>query len=463
MGADDAPVGEDSDAIVRGHTEKRYPQVVAVLVNGYGGWTQCSGTYFDDRMVVTAAHCMRADAIPNQTFVYFGKDFNGDKAVLPNIPDPGKRSDWARAETSAAHPEYDPSLHYPDIAVLFLDRKLPFDPIPLDRHRLSSRDKTGTIVGWGGSKALTPDISQVEGAGIKRSADVRLLGSPTEADYHPEDPNLGILDPAIRMDLLKTDGRAPRSNTCAGDSGGPLFVEEHGRDKLAAVNFFTGLSCEDYAMFTRVEPFLDYFDAQSKLNGDQKLTPRLECVEKGADGKYTARFGYKNENALSVYVPYGHDNSLPQDKKNARPDAFAPGDDPYAFKVPFGSSSSVKWTLDPKCSQEKTITATKTSPRCDADDLTLVCGDRCSAELAAECSQDGLNHGRCVNDCVSEAGFFTDYFSCGAEWTTYLKCVGNVPPAASNWDCSFPGFPAVPVAPNCDQELTDVYICAGFI
>ena len=463
MGVQDAPVGEDSDSIVRGQTEKHYPQAVLVYVRGYGGTTQCSGTYFDERMVVTAGHCMRADAIPNQTFVYFGKDFANDKLALPEIPDPGKRSVWARAETSGAHPEYDPNLHHPDLAVLFLDRKLPFDPIPLDRHRLTSRDKVGTAIGWGGSKALTPDISQVEGAGIKRSADLKILGSPTEADFHPDDPNNGILDPAIRADLLKTDGRAPRANTCAGDSGGPLLVEEHGRDKLAAVNFWTGLSCEDYAMYTRVEPFLDYFDAQSKLNGDQKLTPRLECVEKGADGKYTARFGYKNENALSIYIKHGHDNDLRQDKAGVRPEAFSPGDNPYAFKVPFGSSNTVSWTLDAPGQREKTVTATKSSPACNADDLTLICGDRCKAELAAECSQDGLQHGRCVSDCVGEAGFFSDYFNCGAEWNTYLKCIGNVPPAAENWDCSFPGFPASPTGDNCAQELTDVYVCAGFI
>jgi hypothetical protein len=123
----------------------------------------------------------------------------------------------------------------------------------------------------------------------------------------------------------------------------------------------------------------------------------------------------------------------------------------------------VKWTLDSKCGPSKSATATKSSPLCNPDDITLVCADRCDAELAAECSQDGLQRSKCVKDCVDEAGFFSEYFSCGAEWNTYLKCVGNVPPAASNWDCSFPGFPASPVPPNCDQELTDVYICAGFI
>jgi secreted trypsin-like serine protease len=98
---DDASVAEDgageqSADIVRGETERHLPQVVAVVVQAYSGTTLCSGTYFDSRMVVTAAHCVPDNAIPGQTFVYFGKHYDKDKAVLPNIPRPGKRSDWAR-------------------------------------------------------------------------------------------------------------------------------------------------------------------------------------------------------------------------------------------------------------------------------------------------------------------------------------------------------------------------------
>ncbi|HYQ17104.1 MAG TPA: trypsin-like serine protease, partial [Polyangiaceae bacterium] len=256
---DEGPAGDQSADIVRGQTEKHLPQAVLVQVNSYSGPVLCSGTYFDTRMVVTAAHCFPDNPIPGQTFVYFGKDYNTDKAALPVIPAPGKKSKWARAETTTISPQYNPGLNYVDLAVLFLDRELPFEPIKLNRQRVGNSTNFGVIAGWGGSKALTPDISQVEGAGVERSAIVKLLGSPTAADYHPEDPNPGILDPNIRKNLLKTDGRAPRANVCAGDSGGPLLTEDRGRQELSGVMFWTGLSCEGYGMFTRVEPFLNFF------------------------------------------------------------------------------------------------------------------------------------------------------------------------------------------------------------
>ena len=48
-----------SDGIVRGKTQKKLPQVVAVRFNRFnGGWVLCSGTYFASRIVVTAAHCL---------------------------------------------------------------------------------------------------------------------------------------------------------------------------------------------------------------------------------------------------------------------------------------------------------------------------------------------------------------------------------------------------------------------
>lgn len=460
----EAPAGEQTEDIVRGHTEKRLPQVVAVRINGYNGTTLCSGTYFDNRMVVTAAHCIRQDAIPGQTFVYFGKDYLTDRDSLPEIPDPGERSSWARVETTTVNPEWDPAVHYVDLAVLFLDRELPFEPLRLNRHKVGSGSKLATIAGWGGSKALVPDISQVEGSGIKRSGTVKLLGSPTADDYHADDPNPGILDPAIRKNLIKTEGHAPYANTCSGDSGGALLTDGHGCDyELSGVTMWTGLSCEDYSIFTRVEPFLPFFDAQSKLNGDANLIPRLECVEEAADGALTARFSYRNDNSVTVSVPYGARNWFPQDRLGARPTDFAPGDNISAFKVPFGSNRSLTWQLSPKSGPKTTVTVKTSAPRCAADDLNLICADRCDAELAAECSSDGLSRASCITNCVGETAFFDDpTVNCGAEWRAYLRCTAQVGPAAENWDCSLPGFPAFTGPGVCETELNDAFICAGF-
>ena len=253
----------------------------------------------------------------------------------------------------AVHPDYNPAVNYPDLAILHLDRALPFDPIPLLRSPVTSADKKGEIAGWGGSKALTADITVVEGVGIKRSAKVKILGTPTEADFHADDPNPGILDPAIRANLLKTDGMKPSANTCAGDSGGPLLVKEHGRDYLAGVGFWTGLFCEDYAIFTRIDPFLAYFDDAVLRAGKAPIIPRLECVEDQGDGSFLAQFGYRNDNALTVNIPYGPRNSLPRGQRECAAVGVPSRRLPVRFRRPVHErpdadvdAPTARWTVD---------------------------------------------------------------------------------------------------------------------
>lgn len=459
FGTDD-DVGQTDQDIVRGQRENGHPQVVAVRINGYTGWTLCSGTYVAPRVVVTAAHCMRNDTIQGQTFVYHGRDYLTDVETLPEIPDPGERSKWARAETTMVNPAYDRNLNYPDAAVLFLDRELPFKPIPLLRHSVSDSTRYGTIVGWGGKRALTADISQVEGAGIKRSATVRLLGSPTEADYHPEDPNPGMLVPEIREALLKTDGRAPRANTCAGDSGGPLLVERHGKEYVAGISMWTGLYCEDYSIFTRIDPFLDFFDGQVARAGKAPIVPRLECVEETTSG-LVAHFGYSNENGLTVEVPYGSKNDFDRDRTHQRPTDFAPGDNAFAFGVPFKAGQRLTWRLSPPGGPTTVVRADASSPRCNADDPALVCADNCRASLAADCGSDGLHYSSCMESCVSNIGLAT-YYGCGPEYSSYIACGGGLSSDAENWDCSTPGFPPAPMPPACQDEYYAFLGCLGY-
>lgn len=456
--APDASVGQDSEDIVRGKVENRLPQVVAVHLNGFSGSTLCSGTYIAPRVVATAAHCMRSDQIADQGFVYFGRDYLDDVNDLPNIPPPGARSNWARVETFAVHPNYDASVNYPDLAILFLDRELPFDPIPLDRQHIGDRTDDGEIAGWGASKADTPDLSQVEGYGIKRSAHVKILGSPTADDFHADDPNPGILDPAIRANLLKTDGHAPHANACAGDSGGPLLVDRYGQQTLGGVMFWTGLSCEDYSMYTRIDPFLDYFDAQIARNGRADLTPRLECVEAETNGKYKARFGYDNENGVTVDVPYGPHNSLAQDRSNARPQHFAPGDQPFVFSVEFNARDNVAWKLDPPHSKSVTVRANAHSPACDPTDPNLLCGDACNSELKAACASPTAHRSDCMSQCTGNAEFFASD-GCGSQYDDYLKCAAGLSSDASNWDCSVAGSAPQPLSPACDDQFNALITC----
>lgn len=336
---------------------------------------------------------------------------------------------------------------------MYLDRELPFAPLPLLTEHVGRRfvgDKA-TIVGWGGSRALVADISQVEGAGIKRRGQVTIKGSPTEADFHADDPNPGMLDPAIRADSLKADGHAPNSNGCAGDSGGPLLVEKGARWYVAGVGYWTGLFCEDYSIYTRIDPFLGFIKDAVRGAGKAPLVPRLECIDQAEDGTYTAFFGYDNRNGISLDIPYSRKNSLPGDDANARPELFGPGDHPWAFSVDFTRKQKLRYTLDAPAGPARVATADRNAPRCD-------CAAACDAALAAECSEGNFTRADCVAGCMPFAQLFPG--SCQDELNAYYRCQAGLSPSADNWMCD-PSFIPQPVL--CQDEFFSALACAGFL
>jgi len=92
----------------------------------------------------------------------------------------------------------------------------------------------------------------------------------------------------------------------------------------------------------------------------QPVRPVLECVRNNGDGTYTAFFGYKNDNSVSVYIPVGGKNKFtptPQDR--GQPRVFEPGRHYKVFTVNF-SGSNLVWTLN-----GRTSTASSNSAPCN--------------------------------------------------------------------------------------------------
>uniref|UniRef100_A0A832G1G7 IPT/TIG domain-containing protein n=1 Tax=Ignavibacterium album TaxID=591197 RepID=A0A832G1G7_9BACT len=92
----------------------------------------------------------------------------------------------------------------------------------------------------------------------------------------------------------------------------------------------------------------------------QPVRPVLECVKNNGDGTYTAFFGYKNDNNVSVYIPVGNKNKFtptPQDR--GQPRVFEPGRHYKVFTVNFNGSNLV-WTLN-----GRTSTASSNSEPCN--------------------------------------------------------------------------------------------------
>jgi len=92
----------------------------------------------------------------------------------------------------------------------------------------------------------------------------------------------------------------------------------------------------------------------------QPVRPVLECVTNNGDGTYTAYFGYKNDNTVSVYIPAGSKNKFtptPQDRGQTK--VFLPGREYRVFTVNFNGSNLV-WTLN-----GRTSTASSNSAPCN--------------------------------------------------------------------------------------------------
>jgi hypothetical protein len=184
-------------------------------------------------------------------------------------------------------------------------------------------------------------------------------------------------------------------------------------------------------------------------------------VEETADG-LVAHFGYQNDNGLSVTVRHGRRNSLSGDSAGARPERFAPGNNPYAFSVPFDAGETLTWRLDPHGSPATVVTANDASPRCEAGDPYITCSAYCDASLGAVCADPTVEKNRCVESCASDI-FIFGYYGCGAEISAFYGCGAGLSSGEENWDCSTPGFPPSVIAPPaCETELNDFFACLGY-
>jgi len=449
-----------SQEIVRSTANGGRNEVVMVyataIVDGQFVTRTCSGAYFAPRVVITAAHCLEG-IFANQIFVYYGDQFEQDLGQLTELggvlspPAPGQPSFWAQADSFEAHPQWDPVLLHPDIGAIYLDRKLPFDPLPLARFRLGNSwlGQSATISGWGANQATGPTTAT--GAGVQRTGSSLILGSPTEADYHPEDPNPGMLVPAVRQNVLKMDGRAPNANGCFGDSGSPLIVNRLGQNYIAGVNYFGGLFCEDYSLYTRIDPFLPFLDAAYFKGGQAPLIPHLECVTLNPNGSFTAYFGFQNDNGVSISVPYGSRNSLTQDTEGHRPERFLPGAHHFTFAADFAAAQTLVYRLSPENSPTTTLRVNHLARRCGpAEAIGVECAARCRGLAGAGCPNQQSNT-QCADECSQFGELVREFIpQCLAVQTAVNSCFASTPPGGSNWQCFPESGAAFPV--GCEEQ-----------
>lgn len=197
-----APAAAATD-VVNGVLTSEYASVGALMsgTNVATASMQCTGTMIGCRTFLTAAHCVEGDLNPAHYSVFL------------------QHGGFVLVDTIVVHPAYD--FPVGDLAVLTLST--PVDgiaPTPINTAASPPAATDGTIVGFGRSGGAAADY------GLKRTGAVLTASCPA-----------GISNTTSVCWTFANPLGPPGSdsNTCNGDSGGPLFIDLGAGLSLAGV------------------------------------------------------------------------------------------------------------------------------------------------------------------------------------------------------------------------------------
>ena len=283
------PSNPGDGKIVNGVIDNLHPTVG--LFNNDG---ECSATLIGCQTVLTAAHCICELAD--------GTDLGGAAcAARPDLVGPaGKLVFFQHAglftlSRIAVDPAYDAHSGVSDVAILHLAAPVTnIAPSPLNRVSHPPLGLTGEIVGFGTTQTTSTDD------GIKRR------GAATVAACDP--PAAGFVCWNFK-DPLGAPGS--NSDTCFGDSGGPLFLSLGGQTVVAGVTSSgTNPNCEPVDNAFDDDVFSDLAWIQSEGGADLAATSCGTGPQIGGTG--TAVFGSTGtlsrsqpQAASTVEVPAG--------------------------------------------------------------------------------------------------------------------------------------------------------------
>jgi hypothetical protein len=244
-------------------------------------------------------------------------------------------------------------------------------------------------------------------------------------------------------------------------------VNQFGQDYVAGVFYWTGLSCEEYNLATRLDPFLPFLDLSYKRGGQDVLKPTFACVTPNPQGSLTAIFGYQNDNGVAISVPYGSKNASARDTSGLRPTRFEPGSRPFAFGVDFTAGQTASWTFAPDNNPSITVSATSASPLCtEAQSVESSCVLNCRAQLRSGCPRVEESDS-CVKTCADQGHLIADLVpGCNDELVAWQSCTNATEPGAANWTCNpedeFGLFGNHPQSTLCTEQQTAFANCFIF-
>ena len=205
--------GTTEQAIVAGTVDDADDAVVALVerpVCSTAFTVTCSGTLLAPQVVLTAAHCVAPGSTPE---VHIGSPVGSGQFIA--------------VQSAIRDPAYDDTMHSHDLAILQLYEPASARPIALPTATLDASyiGATARVVGFG-----------VDAAGAIADGQRRQ----------------GMMQIAS-VDANTFTAMPMPSNTCGGDSGGPVFVTAGGGEQLLGVTVAGDATCSTNAIDGRVD------------------------------------------------------------------------------------------------------------------------------------------------------------------------------------------------------------------
>lgn len=247
-------------------------QHMAFIYNSKSNYI-CSGTIISHNVILTAAHCLSGSAYDYQiVFSYQPYDvlFNNkviNKEKVRRASDIIKHDDYVNDYNKA------PAMNQSDIGLIILDADIPkeFSPANIEFNTQTIKKNLPVIMaGYGASSVTASEIKHKKNKKFKESEKYGQF----ICDYNMLDQNGKPTCISVEMTgdgiLRMTQGQIKyifqseftldetQTGTCAGDSGGPVFIKKDNQYILVGVTSRGSLLCNGEGIYTSVPDYADW-------------------------------------------------------------------------------------------------------------------------------------------------------------------------------------------------------------